>query len=172
MRKLVARALAVLSFSLLAACGAASPSTTAPEPAGDVVVPPPPATSADSPASPRGPVAGAGAWMTDEASARALAKSGHLPLLVDFRAAWCAACVELEKRTYPDPAVAKELERFVLLRVDVTNDDDPEVKRLEQRYGIEALPSVLLFDATGHEVRRVSDFVAPAELVKLLAPIR
>src|SRR5690606_17260109 len=74
------------------------------------------------------------------------AKSDTQPLLVDFTAAWCGACKELDKLTFADPQVSKEAGRFVAVKVDATDDEDPLVKKTMQTYGVVGLPTVLLFD--------------------------
>jgi thiol:disulfide interchange protein len=98
-----------------------------------------------------------GHWYADEATAVALAREEQRPLFVDFSAAWCNACKELETRTYP--AVAAELHRFVLLRIDATNEDDPGVVERLRRYKIVGLPAVLLIDSKGNEVQRIDRYV-------------
>src|SRR5207248_1975939 len=84
-------------------------------------------------------------WLHDENAALAEARATGKPILVDFFAEWCAACKELDTHTYSDPLVRQEMvDRFVPLKVDAT-DETAEVSRLEQKYGIVGLPTVLLF---------------------------
>jgi thioredoxin:protein disulfide reductase len=101
------------------------------------------------------------------ASERALRE--NRPLIVDFTAAWCAACKELDKLTFAAPPVGAELGRFVAVRVDATNDDDPKVGAALQRFGVRGLPTVVIFDSQGKEALRYTDFVPPD---KFLAGIK
>jgi thiol:disulfide interchange protein DsbD len=162
--------LALGFFVLAVGCASSAP------PTGIVDVPPPP--SADPSQASDAPLArataswGRGQWLTDEAAGHEVAKAQRAPLLVDFRASWCTACLELERTSYPDPAVAAELGRFVLVRIDATNDEDPAVKALIARYGVVGLPTLVLFDGTGREVKRVDDFVPPEKLASILHAIR
>lgn len=98
-----------------------------------------------------------GHWYTNEEEAVGLARDEQRPLLVDFAAQWCLACKELQKHTYP--AIGEELHRFVLLRIDATNEDDPAVKQLLDRYKVLGLPAVLLIDGKGNEVQRIDKFI-------------
>src|SRR5688572_27897219 len=54
----------------------------------------------------------------------AAAKTAGKPVMLDFYADWCVACKEMEKYTFPEPAVHQALDGFVLLKADVTANDD------------------------------------------------
>lgn len=95
----------------------------------------------------------------DEARSRAI--SEHRPLLVDFTAAWCGSCRELESVTFADPEVVRESTRFLAVKVDATGDDDPEIERIMSEFDVVGLPTVVLFDSDGDEVTRFTDFVGP-----------
>jgi thiol:disulfide interchange protein DsbD len=102
------------------------------------------------------------AWQhgnVDAARERALRESR--PMIVDFTAAWCGACKELDKATFSAPPVGVELGRFVAVRVDATNDEDPKVGAALQRFGVRGLPTVVIFDSRGKEALRYTDFVPP-----------
>lgn len=88
------------------------------------------------------------------------------PLLVDFTAAWCGACKELDKKTFSEARVGQELGRFVAVKVDATNNDDPKVEALLARFKVIGLPTVVLFDSRGKEAARFNDFVPPDEFLK------
>ncbi len=111
-------------------------------------------------------------WESSEAAARTRAVSEHKPLLVDFGASWCGACKELDEKTFPDARVRAEGARFVALHVDATDDDNPEVTRVRNKYGVnEGLPVVLLFGSDGSEAFRFTEFVPPDRLAGALAQV-
>jgi thiol:disulfide interchange protein DsbD len=95
-------------------------------------------------------------------AARQKALTEKRPLLVDFTAAWCGACKELDKHTFSQPAVAQEAGRFVAIKVDATNDEDPAVVSVMEEMKVVGLPTVLVYDSTGNEAVRCTDFV-PAD---------
>jgi thiol:disulfide interchange protein DsbD len=101
-------------------------------------------------------------WLTDEKAALAKAAADGKPLLIDFGAEWCAGCKELEDRTFPDPTVRTEAQRFVALHVDATDDENQEVNRLKDKYGVKGLPTVIMTGKDGKERLRFNEFV-PAE---------
>jgi len=86
---------------------------------------------------------------------RELAAAGGVgkPVLVDFYADWCVSCKELERYTFSDPGVVAELERFVLLRADVTANDPRDRELMQGRFGIPGPPAILFFDTAGRELR-------------------
>ena len=102
----------------------------------------------------------------DIEAALARAKSDKRPLVVDFTASWCGACKELDKKTFSEPRVGQELGRFVAVKVDATNNDDPKVEAMLARFKVVGLPTVVLFDSRGNEAARFNDFVSPDEFLK------
>jgi thiol:disulfide interchange protein DsbD len=52
--------------------------------------------------------------------------------------------------------------RFVAVKVDATHDDDPKVAATLARFNVRGLPTVLIFDSSGRESLRYTDFV-PAD---------
>jgi len=101
-----------------------------------------------------------------EAKAKAVAE--RRPLLVDFTAAWCGACKELDKLTFSEAAVAREAGRFVAIKVDATNDEDPKVEALMDEMRVVGLPTVLVYDSQGKEALRYTDFVSAEPFLNAL----
>lgn len=81
----------------------------------------------------------------------AAAKAAGKPLLLDFYADWCVSCKEMEKYTFPQASVHDALAGFVLLKADVTANDDLD-QALMKRLGIIGPPATLYY--TGGTERR------------------
>jgi thiol:disulfide interchange protein DsbD len=96
-------------------------------------------------------------------SALAEARAAGQPVMLDFTAEWCISCKEMEEYTFPDPQVMGALKPFLLLRADVTdnNDDDKALLQYFQSFGP---PTIAFFDASGRsqESFKLVGFV-PAE---------
>ena len=104
-------------------------------------------------------------------TAKATAASTARPLIIDFGAAWCGACKELDKVTFSEDAVRREAGRFLAVKVDATNDDDPRVEAAMSEFGVVGLPTVVIFDSKGVEAIRYTDFVEPAQLLAALRKV-
>jgi thioredoxin:protein disulfide reductase len=82
----------------------------------------------------------------------AQAKSQGKPVLLDFYADWCVSCKEMERYTFSDAAVQAALSKVVLLRADVTRNDDVD-QVLLKHFGIIGPPTIAFFGSDGAERR-------------------
>jgi thiol:disulfide interchange protein DsbD len=103
--------------------------------------------------------------------ARAKAISSERPLIVDFGAAWCGACKELDKMTFSEAQVQREAGRFMAVRVDATNDEDPAVESAMSAFDVKGLPTVVIFDSKGNEAARYTDFVEAPQFLATLKKV-
>ncbi len=71
-------------------------------------------------------------------------------VMLDFYADWCVSCKEMERRTFPDAAVRRALSGTVLLKADVTANDERD-RALLARFGLFGPPAILFFGADGRE---------------------
>ena len=108
-------------------------------------------------------------WLSSESDGLRLAQAEHRPVIVDFGAEWCGACKELTKHTFADDSVRSEAGRFVAVRVDATDEDDPQVNAIKGKYKVVGLPTVVVLDSHGKEQARFNEFVPPE---RFLAAIR
>lgn len=83
--------------------------------------------------------------------ALANAKAQNKPVMLDFYADWCVSCIQMQRHTFTDPAVEKQLQQFVLLRADVTANDTVD-QMLEKQFNIIAPPAILFFNKDGVEL--------------------
>jgi len=87
---------------------------------------------------------------SEEALADAL-KSGK-PVFIDSTAEWCIACHELDKKTYSQPEVIALADKFVMLRADLTRNDDEKVKAFYKKFAAKGCPTLIWLKPDGTEV--------------------
>ena len=89
-----------------------------------------------------------------------LQASGGKVTMLDLYADWCVACKEFEKYTFSDKQVQSVLGKVQLLQADVTRNSSTD-SALLQHLQVLGLPTILFFDADGHEIpgSRVTGFM-------------
>lgn len=103
-------------------------------------------------------------WNTDFNSALTAAQKSNKLVFVDFYADWCKYCQELDEKTYPDPGVQQSLaQKYVTVKVNVDKNPD-----LATKYKIYGLPTLVIMDANGNEIKRVEGYQTPSELISIL----
>jgi thiol:disulfide interchange protein DsbD len=108
-------------------------------------------------------------WIhNDEPRAIALAKTQEKPVLIDFWTVSCLPCRIMEKEVLSHPAVMRELERYVLLKVDLDKDLDDNDGRTKDKYRQTMLPEVIVLDEGGREVARAGKVESVAAMLELL----
>ena len=81
-------------------------------------------------------------WGQTLVSARAAGK----PVFVDIWATWCKNCLAMEKSTFKDPEVIKELSKFSVIKLQAEDMAElskvPELKELD----IKGIPAFIILD--------------------------
>jgi thiol:disulfide interchange protein DsbD len=104
----------------------------------------------------------------EELEAKLKAPPGRTVML-DFYADWCVSCKEMEAFTFSEPKVRAELERMLLLQVDVTANNEAD-RALLKRFSLFGPPGIIFFDAEGREIKglRVIGYQPPERFLKTL----
>ncbi len=82
----------------------------------------------------------------------AAAKAAGKYVMLDFYADWCTYCKKFEDYVFSNPDVQALLKDFVLLRADVTANDELD-QALNKYTGVQAPPAILFFNKQGQEIR-------------------
>lgn len=72
------------------------------------------------------------------------AARNNQPVMLDFYADWCVSCKEMDAYTFAHPEVKQELNRFVLLKADVTANN-AEHQALLRKFNLVGPPATLFF---------------------------
>lgn len=81
----------------------------------------------------------------------ALAANAGRTAMLDFYADWCVSCKEMEKLTFVDAGVRRQLADTLLLQVDVTANDADD-KAMLRRFKLFGPPGIILFGRDGQEI--------------------
>ena len=98
-----------------------------------------------------------------------IASNKAKPVMLDFYADWCVACLEFEKFTFTDKEVSTLMQQYILLKADVTENNQND-KALMKRFNIFGPPAILFFNNSGDEVKQIRTigFKNPKDFKKIL----
>ncbi len=96
-------------------------------------------------------------WEVYSAEALVSAKKENKPVMIDFFAEWCAACHELEKKTFATEEFKQLSREFRLLRFDATEDNE-QVTAVLKKHQVQGLPTVLFINRNGTRLNELSFF--------------
>ncbi|MCH8326573.1 MAG: thioredoxin fold domain-containing protein [Bacteroidetes bacterium] len=99
-------------------------------------------------------------------------KNNGRPVLIDIYADWCIPCKELDHFTFSDPRVVEISKKFDNYKADMTHTLSPEVEKIRTKYKIIGVPTLLLINSEGDEVKRITGFVPPEEFYKYLSEVK
>jgi thioredoxin:protein disulfide reductase len=89
-------------------------------------------------------------------------------VIIDFYADWCIPCKELDAFTFSDPKVIEASKNFYTFKADMTKSLSDEVEALRTKYNIVGVPTVLILDSEGNEVKRITGFVNADEFYEMI----
>ncbi|QIL85623.1 protein-disulfide reductase DsbD [Vibrio sp. HDW18] len=102
-------------------------------------------------------------------TALASAKAQGKPVMLDFYADWCVACKEFEKYTFHAASVSRQLDDFVLLQADVTQNQPADIELLSA-LNVLGLPTIEFWNQRGEPMpnARITGFLAAEPFINHL----
>ena len=97
--------------------------------------------------------------------------SGNKRLMIDAWAEWCAACRELDEKTFSRNDVQESLRDYILVKLDLTRKSAGN-EQLQKELAIIGMPTVIFLDPSGKEIGRFSGFLDGVKFLGLLRGLK
>ena len=105
-------------------------------------------------------------WHTYE-SGMARSRFEKRKVFLYFHADWCGYCVEMDRKTFKDPAVIAALNRnFIPIRVDSDRE-----KAAASLFRVKGLPDSWFISENGEIIGHRPGFIPPDQMVKILSVV-
>jgi thiol:disulfide interchange protein DsbD len=107
-------------------------------------------------------------WQAYDETALKSALDAGRPVIIDFSAAWCIPCKEMEHVTFASQPVVDQAQGFATLKADLTDDKSPTVRDLKQRFQVLGVPTVVFLTPEGEEIPelRFTGVIGPEEFLE------
>ncbi len=102
-------------------------------------------------------------WVYNMKDAQIKSLTEHKLILMDFWASWCRPCREMDDKLWNSPEISKVTDKFIPMKVDIDIQ-----KELAVKYGVKAIPTVILMTATGDVIWQKTDFSSASAYLKIL----
>ena len=109
-------------------------------------------------------------WIWDADAGFAAAAAAGTPVMMDFWADWCAACKELDHKTYNQAGILDLAARFTSIKMDMTEKNEINAA-IQKRYGVVGMPTVIFFDSAGNEIERFAGFKKAEDLAAVMTRV-
>lgn len=102
----------------------------------------------------------------DLLAAREKASAEGKLFFIDFYAKWCMPCKWMDQTTFSDPGVGELMNaEYVSVKVNI---DDLVGFNLSQKYDIQVLPTILIFNQEGQMIDRIEETMTPTKMMAIL----
>ncbi|WP_010229601.1 thioredoxin family protein [Gillisia marina] len=102
-------------------------------------------------------------WTSSFENAQKLAVATDRLILVDFWATWCGPCKKMDRESWSDREVQEITKAYVPLKIDLDKRTP-----LAQKFGVNAIPLVLIMDGHGEMIFQQVGYMNKEELSEIL----
>lgn len=95
--------------------------------------------------------------------AKQMSQSSGKPILALFGAAWCHWCKKMEQETLTNDSVRNVVSNYVYIKIDTDTN-----KNLVNQYKIRGLPTTLIIDSSGKEIKKEAGFMDADKMQEFL----
>ncbi len=91
---------------------------------------------------------------------------GEKLIITDLYTDWCGWCKVMDARTWADPRVGQERDRFVFLKLNA--ETEPDGIAMRERFDVSGFPTVMLLNPDGSEFDRLEGYLTAEEFLSRL----
>jgi thiol:disulfide interchange protein DsbD len=95
------------------------------------------------------------AWSPYSEERLAEASRSGRPVFIDSFADWCIPCKELDKLTFSHPEVVAASREFLMLKADLTSNQDESAKTFSRKFRIKGVPTLIFLKPDGTEIEEL-----------------
>lgn len=106
-------------------------------------------------------------WVPFSQESLAQAAQQRRPVVLDFVADWCIPCHEMDVSTFADPRVVELARDFLMLRADLTLENE-YTQGVTKQFDVRGVPTLIVLDENGREVARLVGYVSADELLEAM----
>jgi thiol:disulfide interchange protein DsbD len=112
-------------------------------------------------------------WDTYHGSILEQAREKGKPVIIDFYAAWCAPCRELDTTTFSDTEVVEQSQQFIMLKIDLTTGANQEYQKLIDTFDVKGVPTIIFINSEGEERvdLRMIDYRSPNDFLNSMGAL-
>lgn len=103
-------------------------------------------------------------WISSFEMAKTVALKENKLILVDFYADWCGPCKSMDKETWSNPEVKKQMQKVVSAKINVDYN-----KALATTYNVKAIPNMVIIDGYGNILHREIGYKSEEQILRLLS---
>lgn len=107
-------------------------------------------------------------WQDYSVAGLQAARDQGRPIIIDFFADWCLPCKELDRNTFSDGEVIRDLGRFELFKADLTSFESEPVRQVRDEFDVIGVPTIIFIDSGGTEITdlRLYGFEPPGDFLE------
>lgn len=99
-----------------------------------------------------------------QAQAQAQARAQHKPIMIDFYTDWCHWCKKLDSDVYPQPAVQREAQGVIMVRLDA----EREGSALANQFQVTGYPTLAFLTSDLRLIGKVPGYVEAGDLISIM----
>ena len=105
-------------------------------------------------------------WLKEYSQALKRAETERKPLLIDITTDWCGWSKKMERETFADSAVQKELRSCILIRLNPEASDANQ--KIAESFGVDGYPTLVLANYRGEELGVTSGYLSTKDFLEYL----